>query len=299
MIKYIRPLFGVIIFLIFQSALFAQSETLENDEIAVFYESSLSSVAAEIVRVYPLLRQELEELFRWRLPARPQVILIKKSESFQRIARNKLFVALAVPKKNLIIIDNSRVNILPFTLHVTLKHELCHLLLHHHINDNNLTKWLDEGICQWASDGLGEIFIEKNWSGLDAAILAGREFQLDQLTNKFPQEDALLMLAYEQSKSVVVYIDRHYSKSALLNILGYLKNGVAIDAAIQKSLDLSIDQLQEEWRNHLKGTPRWLLYLANNIYAILFFLAALLVVVGFIRQLMRKRAWQNEQEEEH
>ena len=52
MIKYFRPLFGVIIFLIFQSALFAQSETLENDEIAVFYESSLSSIAAEIVRVY-------------------------------------------------------------------------------------------------------------------------------------------------------------------------------------------------------------------------------------------------------
>jgi hypothetical protein len=224
---------------------------------------------------------------------------VKKSEGFQRIARNKLFVALASPEKNLIIIDNSRVNILPFSLHVTLKHELCHLLLHHHINDDNLAKWLDEGICQWVSDGLGEIFIEKNWSGLDAAILTGREFQLDRLTKKFPQEDALLMLAYEQSKSVVAYIDRHYSKSALLNILGHLKNGVTIDAAIQKSLDLSIDQLQEEWRNHLEGTPRWLVYLANNIYAILFFLAALLVVLGFIRQLMRKRAWQNEQEEEH
>ena len=298
MIKYFCFLFGLIVFLNLQSTVFAQYATLHNNEIIVLYESSLNSVASEIVRLYPGLRRELEDLFGWTLPFKPKVVLVKKSQSFQKITGNELFVALAIPEKNLIIIDNSRVNIRPFTLHVTLKHELCHLLLHHHIIDDNFARWLDEGICQWVSDGLGEIFVEKSWSGLDAAILAGRELPLKRLTKRFPTDKASLILAYEQSKSVVAYIERQYGKRVVLNLLSHLKNGVTLDFAIQKSLNVSIDQLEQEWLNDLERMPRWLVYLADNLYAILFFVAALLAILGFFRQMMRKRAWKQEQREE-
>ncbi|NNL78213.1 MAG: hypothetical protein HKO68_17930 [Desulfobacterales bacterium] len=298
MVKYLHILIGMIAFLIFQSIVAAQHATLQNSEIIVYYEPSLKSVAAEIVRLYPILKQELEEMFGWSLPAKPQVVVVKKNQSFQKIARNKLFVAFALPEKNLIVVDNSRVNIRPFTLNVTLKHELCHLLLHSHISDENLVRWFDEGICQWVSDGMGEIFIEKSWSGLDAAIVAGRHLPLVRLTKKFPQDKASLILAYEQSKSVVAYINKKYGENAVLNLLGHLKNGATMDAATQKSLGVSIDQLEKEWLKHLERTPRWLVYLANNLYAILFFLAALLTIFGFIKRLARKRAWDNEEREE-
>ena len=108
----------------------AQPLVLQNDEIMVAYEPSLENVAAEVLRLYPDLKQELEKIFAWSLDIMPQVVLVKNTRTFQKLSRNELFVAFAVPEKNLIVIDYSRMNLHPFSLRVTFKHELCHLLLH-------------------------------------------------------------------------------------------------------------------------------------------------------------------------
>jgi hypothetical protein len=281
-----------------QSTVEAGTEVLQKDELAVVYEPPLKAAADEIVRLFPNLRQDLEDSFGWRLNARPQVVLIKTNQHFQKIARNNLIVAFAVPDKNLIVIDYSRMSTRPFNLSITLKHEMCHLLLHEHINSANLPKWLDEGVCQWASDGIGEILIDKSWSGLDAAIMAGQTLQLSRLTKRFPGDRSSLMLAYEQSKSAVVYLDRQYGKQAILNILGDLKNGEPLETAIFQNLSLSVNQLEKEWLTDIERTPRWLVFMANNIYGILFFVAAILSIVGFIRMLVRRKAYAKLEEDE-
>jgi len=56
--------------------------------------------------------------------------------------------------------------------------------------------------------------------------------------------------------------------------------------------------LEREWLNHLESTPRWLVFLASHIYAIIFFVAALLTVAGFIRYLRRRKKIYEEWEEE-
>ena len=106
------------------------------------------------------------------------------------------------------------------------------------------------------------------------------------------------MLAYEQSKSVVNYIDRQYGKGAILDLLGHLKNGEFMEAAAMKILGITTDELEKDWLGHLESTPRWLVYLADNLYGILFFVAALLTVLGFIRRIMHRRVWESEEEEE-
>ena len=106
------------------------------------------------------------------------------------------------------------------------------------------------------------------------------------------------MLAYEQSKSAVVYIDRQYGKQAVLNILGDLKNGEPIEIAVFQTISLSVNQLEKEWLADIESTPRWLVYLANNIYGILFFFAAILLIIGFIRAVIRKRAYAKWEDDE-
>jgi hypothetical protein len=277
----------------------AQPLVLQNDDLIVAYEPSLEGAAGELLRLYPDLTQELEKIFDWGLDTRPQVVLVKNTRNFQKLSRNKLFVAFAIPEKNLIVIDYSRMNLHPFSLRITFKHELCHLLLHRHISKHRLPRWLEEGICQWASDGIGEIFLDKSWSGLDAAVMAGRVLHLRRLAKKFPRDKPSLILAYEQSKSVVNYIDRQYGKGAILDLLSHLKNGESMEAAATKSLGISSDELEKEWLSHLESTPRWLVYLADNLYGILFFVAALLTVLGFIRRIMRRKAWESEEEEDN
>ena len=297
-IKCFGLLTGLIVIFFLHSTVVAQTHILQNDDIMVVYEPPLKAAAGEVLRMYPVLKQELEDIFGWPLNARPQVVLVKTNQTFQKIARNNLIVAFAVPDKNLIVIDYSRMSTRPFNLSITLKHELCHLLLHDHINSGNLAKWLDEGICQWVSDGIAEILIDKSWSGLDAAILAGQTLRLSRLAERFPGDKMSLMLAYEQSKSVVAFIDRQFGKQAILNILSDLKNGETLETASIQSLSITITELEKQWLTEIESTPRWLIFLANNIYGILFFLAAGLTVVGFIRVLVRRKAYAKWEEDE-
>jgi hypothetical protein len=289
---------GLIAIFFWQSTVEARTEVLQNDNIIVVFDPSLKTVAGEVLQIYPVLKQELEEIFTWRLDVKPRVVLVKSNRTFQKIAGNAFIVAFAVPDRNLIVIDYSKMKTRPFNLRITFKHELCHLLLHRHINHSNLARWLDEGVCQLVSDGIGEILLDKSWSGLDAAIMAGRTLRLSRLTETFPGDKASLMLAYEQSKSVVTYIDRQYGSDAILNILEDLKNGETLETASIQRLSLPIYELEKQWLNHMESTPRWLVYLANHIYSIIFFMAAVLTILGFIRYTRRRKKIYEEWEEE-
>ena len=298
LIRYLGFLAGLAAIFFPQYPAMAQPLVLQNDDIMVAYEPPLDGAAGEVLRLYPDLKQELEKTFAWSLDIRPQVVLVKNTRTFQKLSRNELFVAFAVPEKNLIVIDYARMNLHPFSLRMTFKHELCHLLLHRHTSSRRLPRWFEEGVCQWASDGIGEIFIDKSWSGLDAAIMADRVLDLRRLTKTFPRDKPSLVLAYEQSKSVVNYIDRQYGKGVVLDLLGHLKNGESMEAAALKSLGISTDELEKDWLSHLESTPRWLVYLADNLYGILFFVAALLTILGFIRRIMRRKVWESEGEDD-
>jgi hypothetical protein len=273
----------------------AKPLVMQNDDMTVVYDTSLDAAASRLFRLYADLRQELEEVFLWDLDIRPQVVLVKNSQAFQKLSRNDFFVAFAVPAKNLIVIDYSRMNQQPFSLRITFKHELCHLLLHRHIDNLHLAKWFEEGICQWSSEGIGEIYLDKRSSGLDAAIMTDSVLPLRRLANGFPRDKPSLMLAYEQSKSVVNYLERKFGKDALLDLLGDLKNGETLDVAALNSIGLTTDELEKEWLSNLKRTPRWLVYLADHLYGILFFLAALMTIFAFVRKVMGRKAWEGEE----
>jgi hypothetical protein len=277
----------------------AVTDVLQNEDIAVVYEPALQTAAVEVLRLYPILRQELQAILGWRLNRRYRVVLIRTNQQFRQIARNSLIVAFAAPQKDLIVIDYSRMSTRPFNLRITLKHEMCHLLLHEHVEPAKLPKWLDEGVCQWASDGIGELLMDRSWSGLDAAVMAGQTFQFSQLAYRFPSGKSALMLAYEQSKSLIVYIDRLYGQGALPAILGDLKNGESIETAIFQNLSLSLPQLEKDWLAEMESTPPWLVFFANNLYGILFFFAAVLLVVGFIRAVIRRKKYARYEDDEN
>jgi hypothetical protein len=96
--------------------------------------------------MFPHLKANLEREIGWDLNLIPSVLLMKNRKLFQRMAESPLTVAFAVPARNLIVIDYTRMLVRPFSLEITLKHELCHLLLHHHIRGHDFPRWLDEGV---------------------------------------------------------------------------------------------------------------------------------------------------------
>jgi len=288
------PLF--FLFIIIPHFLYAEDlGIIQTDEIIVLFQEPLGIAAKEVMDIYGGLKRELEEILRWPVNFRPTVLLIKNSNEFQKIAGNKSVVALAVSQKNLVVIDYSKMNTHPFTLGITLKHELCHLLLHHHIKKTKLPKWLDEGVSQWVSDGVAEMIMDRKRSVLKEAIRTENYIGIDSLTTSFPEHTKSLMLAYEESRSLVAYIGSKFGKNGILDILKYLKEGYEVDAAIRKALSIPLDDLERRWHSHLRKKTTWFIFLITNLYEILFFLGAMITIYGFIRLLIKKRAYEDEE----
>jgi hypothetical protein len=275
----------------------APLSVLETPDLIVFYDDGLKPAAQRVLSAYPSIKQALESIFQWPVNFRPSLVLINDQKKFRQLAGHELVVAYALPQKNVMVIDYSKMNTSPFTLQTTVKHELCHLLLHHHIKSDNLPRWLDEGICQWISDGLADILMDTGRTRLPAAILSGNYFDLEKLAYRFPQDKNGVVLAYEQSKSVVEYMNRHYGPQGMRDLLGLLRQGVDIESAFEKQFGISFEKFEDQWRNHLKKSISWFTYLSIHLYEILFVSAALLTILGFIRILLRKRGYEEDGEE--
>jgi hypothetical protein len=271
---------------------------LEGDGVRVQFTESQKRTAGEIVKLYPTVRAELEKTLGWAQDFQTTVVLSEGHESFQGRARNPLVVAYAVSEKNLIVLDSSLLNQTPFSIGANLKHELCHLFLHRHIAADRLPKWLDEGIAQWVSGGVAEILTGGRDAALDQASLSRKLIPMSNLNQTFPRDDHSFRLAYAESKSLVEFIVNQGGSDGLRNILGDLRKGTALDDAVSRQFGYPLDELERNWQRSLKGRMTWVAYMSRHLYSVLFFLAGLATFFGFVRFLVRKRAYIDEDEEE-
>ncbi len=296
----IRRLIMLIVFFIVsnQDPAVARMNMLSTAEVNIHYAPILKNAAREAAQFYRESKVELEETFGWQYTVKPGIVLVKNNNDFSRLTGYSYIVALAIPKKNLIIIDYSKMGQGPFSLKKTMKHEVCHLMLHHHIPGGQLPKWFDEGIAQWVSDGMMELLMNPKRQSLDDAILAGNYLPLRELIYRFPQDRQSLWLAYEESKSMVAYIEKRYGREGVLNLLNHLKAGLDFDTAVYKNFSLSLDALEKNWQRQLKKRTRFFTYIATHMYEFVFILAAMLTVAGFIRFILKKRAYKDEEDED-
>ena len=288
-------LIGVLVLTFLPHPLLAQQRNvIKTADVVVLFDEPLRGAAEVVADGYGSLKLELETIFGWRVDFVPVVVLVQERNNFQRITGSSLVVAVAAPDRNLIIIDYSRMNTYPFSLGTTLKHELCHLLLHHAITGGNLPAWLDEGIAQWVSDGLAEILGDGRGSVLEAAVLANNQIALSRLTNGFPADRESLPLAYEESKSLVDFMVREFGRTSMLNMLQYLKEGDGVETAAMRGLGVSMAELESRWHDQLRTRSSWFPYVTSNLAEILLFLAALLTIAGFLRLIIKKRRYRDE-----
>jgi hypothetical protein len=283
---------------IFSNPLYAEIKSIQSDEVVVLYEGQMKGIAEEIAGVYPSVKKELVNTLEWDINSRPDIVIAKDRETFRRIVGIDIIVAFAVPQKNLIVLDISRIYTKPFSLETTLKHELCHLVLHRHIEENNLPRWFDEGVCQWASGGVAELFTGEGDRALSQATVSNNVIRIRSI-DKFPRDGKRLILAYEESKSFIEYIISEYGENKLLQSLQYLKEGDSIDGSFARSFSVSFRNLEQKWLAHLQRKYTWFSYVSNNLYTILFFLAGIITLYGFFRLLKKKREYKEEEEKEN
>ena len=271
---------------------------LPGENVIVTCDAPLEAWAREIIRDFPALRSGVEKPLGWSLESRVGVFLTADTERFEKMSGSPFVTAFAVPERHAIVVRVSSMTARPYFFKETFQHELCHLVLHEHIDSALLPRWLDEGVCQWVSGSLGEILGGAGRGAAGAVDLARRAVPLRAIENAFPGDEESLILAYEQSRSIVEYISTVYGKGSLFHILERLKRGDRIDDAVRASLDRSLGSLEEEWLRHIRGGRVWLIWLGENIYEVLFLVAALLTVLGFVRGAIRKRYYEDDDDED-
>lgn len=288
----------LILILALTKGTFAQDfHVLQTRAVTLYYAPSLRTVAGDISRLYPKVYRDLIKTFGWKLTCRPSVVLIKNRKRFLEMAESPLVVAFAVPEKNLIVMDYSRIPIQPFRPEVTLKHELCHLLLHQHIREGQLPRWLDEGLCQWASDGMDEIIMDQENSLLNRAAISRDFIPLRDLRNGFPRDETGMVLAYQESKSFVTYLFARFGNRRVMHMLELLREGTGTGAAFQAAFSTPLEKIEKAWQHSLRPKAAWLAQIAYHLYEILFAFGALVTVYAFVRIFLKKRRYQDSDED--
>jgi len=261
---------------------------LESDEISIIYPPPLENAASNIERIFPVIRQELEFTLNLAVDFHTTIQLINDRRSFTRVVGSDLVVAIAIPNRNLMVIDYTRMIDNPYRLRATLKHELCHLLLHRHIDSDLLPRWLDEGVSQWVTGGLSELVTDPGWSVLENAAMRDNLFRFDELVN-FPSGRSETMLAYQQSQSFIEYIVNVYGERALIEILNEMSHNVSVDRAFSQIMPHSLHEIERNWSNDIQAQVSWFTYISRNMFQFIFLFAAILVIIAFIRTLIQRR----------
>lgn len=292
-------LLGIVLLTLFSlptGACADQLGSLQTPAVSVYYEQALSGAAREIAAMYSPVKIELETTLGLHADFKPTAVLLKDRAAFEQVTGSRLIVAYAVPGKMLMVFDYPRASTDPFSTRAILKHELCHLILHRHVP--SIPRWLDEGICQWASEGLAELLSERRGTSLSWASLGGSLMPLKSLDLHFPQDERGLVLAYDQSRSVVDYIAARYGRNSIPTILTSLEHGMSLEDAFRVSLGVSPSEIERQWRHSIETWPAIMTFVMANIYTILFSFAALSTVAGYVRYRIRRRRQLREVEEE-
>jgi hypothetical protein len=271
-------------------------KTLETDISIIQYPPRLENAAQQIVRGYPAVRYELEQTLKLEVDFKPTILLMNDRRRFRNLIGNDFVVAIAVPQHDLMVIDYTRMIDNPFMLQTTLKHELSHLLLNYHIDYGLLPRWFDEGVAQWITGGMSELVNDPGWSVLERAAMRGNIMRFDELES-FPSARAETMLAYQQSKSFIEYIVETYGTNALIDIIHGMKDDVSVDRAFSMVLPHNLRQVEQNWVAHIQARVTWVTYISRNIFQFIFLFASLLVIVAFIKKIVQKRRYHDDDEE--
>jgi hypothetical protein len=273
-----------------------RTTTIQASPFSLEYTEGAERPAREALQFIPDLVSEIRNDLGWEYTS-PGTILLTRGSEFSSIIRNQQITAIAIGERSLIIMDITKTAPDPFLFRSTLKHEMIHILLHQHIRKGLLPRWLNEGVSQMLSDGVSEILFQRKGNILRQARLAKRLIRLPDLDNAFRRPETII-LAYEESKSLVEYIERATGKGTVKGILHQMGEGKRTEEAVYNITGKTLYEIERDWIKSIGRKDSILSYLSNSFVTILFALGALLTAFGFIRMLIRKRRYRDEDDEE-
>ena len=136
------------------------------------------------------------------------------------------------------------------------EHELTHVLVHRYTFSClfSIPTWLDEGLAEFVErgdDGLGD-----DRRDFETAVDDDTLFSVRGLGGSFPEDPEKAHAAYVQSYTLVDFLISEFGRDKILALLTSLREGTAIDDALQEAYGFDQDGLEDDWRGHVGAQPR-------------------------------------------
>ena len=238
-----------------------------------------------------------EELFRkitrdigFKAPTPVVVIMASTQKEFNQFQAPghplpNWAIGVAYPSRSLMVLQSPRLHIggqdKPL---ITFTHELTHLILASGFRQHPIPRWLNEGMA---------VYTSYEWSPfqdmvMGRATLSGNLIPLNELTQAFGGKQHRVQLAYYQSYSLIHYIISNYGRQPFQELIRLLSLGQPFEDAIRRSLKISPQTLETQWKRYLKFRFNWIPLLTST--GVLWTLISLsLIGVYFIRKRRTKR----------
>lgn len=262
------------------------------------YEKGLLSTAQQIARDYPeVLSQTRRQLGMVGHELNEVNIVLLRDDSFQAAAGSDIVKAYADSSRGLIVINNDASGTEALEPRATLRHEVAHLFIGSATGDRRIPRWLNEGMAQWASGGNSEIReVAPDWA-VSKAALTGTLIDLKQMTDTFPSDKTGVQLAYAESLSAVDMLVETHGQEVIGNILMRISHGTNPEDAFMEATGSTMGKFASEWKAEVTKSATILVWLRTHFYEALFILAALALVLGFIRTFYRIKTYKDPDEE--
>ncbi len=129
-------------------------------------------------------------------------------------------------------------------------HELAHVMLDLRMGDeaHRLTRWLHEGIAQYAEGGISTT--QRRIIG--RAAMADELLTIDELDDAFHGDSQQIALAYAQSFTLVEYLGEISPAEGISPLLDQLARGRDMRLALGLAFGRSVPVMEEEWLERLR-----------------------------------------------
>ncbi len=158
---------------------------------------------------------------------------------------------LAYPEHSIVLIGVSPDN-LEWGQH-TVAHELTHVLVGHFTFSclGFVPTWLNEGLAVYGEGGPDAGWVDR----LDRAIADDSLIPVAALNGGFSEDPGQADLSYVESFSLVNFLMETHGSARMLDLLGRLRDGSTVEAALVASYGFGLDGLEQGWRASIGARP--------------------------------------------
>jgi hypothetical protein len=260
-------------------------------------------VAGEAQRALAEIGEDLRDL---AVPRRIEIRLIKRAEDLARAAPEgrgapPWAIGVAYPDLGIVVVAYRR-GPMPADVRSTVRHELAHLALGAALGPR-APRWLHEGFAYLHSSD----FSLDRARTLTGMAWTGNVIPLAELDSSFPAAEIAAERAYAESYDFIAYLakrgrsaeqDDDGNRWPFRRFLALVATGTPIDQAARQAFTADLAHLFAEWKETLR--QRYLMLPAGLLGVLIWVLAALLLILAWLRKRRQNRAtlarWQAEEE---